>query len=170
MSGADAQEGEHSHDAGGTDDTAHDRAIRTALKGAEAEESLKSTGHGSSEECGAEGGSGDQAKNNEETNQERKASKRLIEEVEYEEGQKAGKRHSRSHAAKVPANDHKTDHAVKKLLEESEVEEGLQREEKESESEETQADDGALVQVHSAPPRSVSFVQLGAQVSAQAQA
>ena len=86
MSGSNDHEEEPSHEASSADGTAHDRAIRTALRGAEVEEGLKSVGRGSSDECGPDSGSGDQNKNEGQSSQETKASKRLMEEVEYEEG------------------------------------------------------------------------------------
>ena len=167
LSGGESADCDRSHDGPSGDETAHDHALRTALRAEEAEASLKKAERGPRDQSQQEAGDGYM----------NKASKRLMEEVDaaedlkkIENGAESDGASSHGSRGAYPGNDHRKDHAVKKLLEESEAEATLKGGEKECESDEGTAEDGALVQVHAAPPRSISFVQLSSQVSAQAQA
>ena len=171
LSSADDSEGDSGNKGLAGADRSHDTALKTALREAEAEESLKKAERAANGEGGPETGNPEPYKTDGYSD---KASRRLIEEAESEKdlkyAEKGPSRHSSGSGGAAPANDHRKDHAVKRLLEESDAEDSLKRAEKEGDSGEERAEDGALVQVHAAPPRSVSFVQVGAQVSAQAQA
>lgn len=171
ISAVDDSEGDSGNKGLAGADRTHDTALKTALREAEAEDSLKKAEGAENGENGQESGNPESDKTDSYTN---KASKRLLEEVESEKDlNNAEKGPSSSHSSGshgAPANDHRKDHAVKKLLEESDAEDSLKRAEKEGDSGDERVADGTLLQVHAAPPRSVSFVQVGAQVSAQAQA
>lgn len=170
LSSADDSEGDSGNKGLAGADRSHDTALKTALREAEAEESLKKAERAANGEGGPETGNPEPYKTDSYTD---KASRRLLEEAESAEDLKKAEKGPSSHSSRsggAPANDHRKDHAVKRLLEESDAEDSLKRAEKEGDSGEERAEDGALVQVHAAPPRSVSFVQVGAQVSAQAQA
>ena len=150
-------------------DRAHDTALRTALREADAEESLQKA------EAGPDSRSSEKYKTDSYTN---KVSKRLVEEAVEERrlkkledrafaGDSAASSSGKNGAATI---DSKKDSAIKKLLEESDAEESLKKAEKNvdtsKDAAEDRSGDSSFVQMHSKAPASRTLVQLGSQVSA----
>jgi hypothetical protein len=159
----------------GGGDRARDTALRTALREAEAEESLRKAEAAARGFGGPGSGLPEPYKPDHYTN---KVSKRLIEEAEedktlrkLEKGAAGDELSAKPTAAAGAAPiDSKKDGAIKRLLEESDAEESLRKAEKNadisSDAAEDRAADGSFVQMHLKAPASRTLVQLSAQVSA----
>lgn len=159
----------------GGGDRARDTALRTALREAEAEESLRKAEAAARGDGGPGSGLPEPYKPDRYTD---KVSKRLIEEAEEEKtlrklerGATGGELSTSPGASAAAAPiDSKKDGAIKRLLEESDAEESLKKAEKNADispdASEDRAADGSFVQMHSRAPASRTLVQLSAQVSA----